>query len=282
MPQATRKWSDIPYAALSPAQRLDIYLPAEGEGPFPVIFRIHGGGFEMGDKDEINLAPWLGARDRGYALVSVNYRLSGEALFPAAVQDVKAAVRWIRAHASEHALDATRVAAVGDSAGGNLAAMLATLEGAALFNDPALGDPAQSCAVQAAVDWFGPIDFLTMDAQRDANGLPPRIPPGPPPSGSPETKYLGAPLADVPDLVRAANPATYLHPGMSPMLIQHGGADPLVPMQQSIEFAKAIEAVVGSGACELDIIEGAGHGTPEFETPENMKRVFDFLDRYLQ
>ena len=294
MAEATRRWSDIPYADCSPAQRLDIYLPGEGEGPFPVIFRIHGGGFEMGDKDDMNLPPWLRGLRHGYAVVSVNYRLSGEARFPAAVQDVKAGVRWLRANGHQYQLDVGRIVAVGDSAGGNLAAMLATSEGAPLFEDAALGNPAHSSRVQAAVDWFGPIDFLTMDAQRDENGLPPDPPPGPGPGFgpapgtsptpglSPEMKYLGAPLAEVPDLVRAANPATYVHPGMPPILIQHGGADPLVPRQQSVDFARVIQARAGAGRGELDILDGAGHGTPEFETAENMERVFRFVDRYLK
>lgn len=280
-------WRDVPYGNRSLAQRLDIYLPAEGSGPFPVTLRIHGGGFEIGDKDDLYLPPWLGALDCGYAVVSVNYRLSGEALFPAAVQDVKAAVRWLRAHASEHRLDARRIAAVGDSAGGNLAAMLATSDGERLFDDPGLGDPAESAAVQAAVDWYGPIDFSSMDEQREVNALPPAppplgLPPGPPPSGSFEASYLGAPLAEVPELVRAANPATYLHSGIPPILIQHGSADPLVPVQQSIEFAELIEQCAGTGRCELDILDGAGHGTPEFETPENMDRVFMFLAKHLR
>jgi acetyl esterase/lipase len=292
MPDTTRKWLDLPYAGASPAQRLDIYLPAEGDGPFLVVLRIHGGAFEVGDKDDVNLAPWLRGLERGYAVVSANYRLSGEALFPAAVQDVKAAVRWLRAHALEHRLDATRIAAVGESAGGNLAAMLATSDGAALFEDVGLGNAGESSAVQAVVDWFGPIDFFTMDAQREVNGLPydpppappaspsPGAPAGPPPGGSPEERYLGAPIADVPDLVRAADPATYLRPDMPPILIQHGDADPLVPVQQSVEFARLIRQVAGEARCEFDVLEGAGHGTPEFETAANMDRVFAFLDRH--
>jgi acetyl esterase/lipase len=296
--QIERKWLDLAYARVSRAQRLDLFLPAEGDGPFPVIVRIHGGAFEIGDKRDFTLAPWLGAVEHGYALASINYRLSGEALFPAAVQDAKAAVRWLRANASEYRLDPTRMCTVGDSAGGNLAAMVATSAGAALFDDASLGNPAHSSAVQAAVDWFGPMDFFTMGGQRDANGLSLDLllapPPGPssvapepeldPASmvdGSPERKYLGAPFEEVPDLVRAANPATYLRPDVPPILIQHGDADPLVPYQQSVDFAAAIERAVGGGRHEFDILEGAGHGTPEFGTEENMKRVFRFLDRYL-
>src|SRR5512137_2443883 len=93
-----RKWLDLPYASLSPAQELDIYLPDEGAGPFPVIFYIHGGAFALGDKRNIEVLPYLHGLAHGYAVVSVNYRLSGEAVFPAGLQDVKAAIRWVRAH----------------------------------------------------------------------------------------------------------------------------------------------------------------------------------------
>jgi acetyl esterase/lipase len=286
-----RKWLDIRYASVSPAQQLDIYLPNEGDGPFPVLLRIHGGGFEMGDKRDVNLPPFLRGVERGYAIVSVNYRLSGEAVFPAAVRDVKAAVRWVKANGTRYSLDGRRVAAWGDSAGGHLAAMVCVTDGVDMFDDPSLGNAEQPSGVQAAVDWFGPIDFSTMDEQRDVNGLPQLLPsPGVVPwpqgspagsQGSPEARYLGAPVAEVPELVRVANPMTYAGPGMPPLLIQHGRLDPLVPVQQSEEFARVIRERVGAGRCELDILDTAGHGGPEFEADANMDRVFAFLDRHV-
>jgi dipeptidyl aminopeptidase/acylaminoacyl peptidase len=131
------------------------------------------------------------------------------------------------------------------------------------------------------VDWFGPIDFLAMDAHFKATG-PPADWPGPIPTVSPETKYLGAPVEQVPDLVRQSDPTTYLSPAMPPLLVQHGSADPQVPVSQSIDFVQAIAERAGPGRCEFDILPGAGHGSPEFETPENVARVFAFLDRRLR
>ncbi len=104
IPDVGRKWLDLVYAPTSPAQQLDIYLPETGDGPFPVLFYMHGGGFRMGDKRDIYLASYLAGLDRGYALVSVNYRLSGEAIFPAGLQDVKAALRWLRANGAQYRL----------------------------------------------------------------------------------------------------------------------------------------------------------------------------------
>ena len=100
-----RKMFDIAYAELSLAQRLDIYWPADGAGPFPVILAIHGGAFMGGDKRDLQLTPMLAGLDRGYAVVSMNYRMSGEARFPALLHDVKAAIRWVRANAGQFLFD---------------------------------------------------------------------------------------------------------------------------------------------------------------------------------
>jgi acetyl esterase/lipase len=275
----TRKWLDLPYATLSPAEKLDLFLPERGDGPFPVILHVHGGGFEMGDKRDIFLLPYLKGLERGYAVASLNYRLSGEALFPAGLQDLKAAIRWLRANAERLHLDPSRFAACGSSAGGNYAAMLALTDKVASFDDPGLGNLEYPCGVQAAVDWFGPIDFLKMDDQQTESGL-----------GladhsqahSPESRYLGARITAVPDLVRQANPMTYIHKDMPPILIQHGRLDHLVPCQQSVNFAEAIRRIAGPDRVEFEILENADHGDPLFETDENISRMFAFLDKHLR
>jgi acetyl esterase/lipase len=274
-----RKWLDIPYARTSSAQQLDLYLPDTGEGPFPIVLHIHGGAFAIGDKRDLQVLSFLHGLERGYAVASVNYRLSGEAIFPAGLQDVKAAIRWLRAHGGEHALDAGRIAACGGSAGGNHAAMVCVTSGVSMFDDGGLGNAEYPCDVRAAVDMFGPTDFLKMDAQLAANGLGPCDHNQ---ADSPESRYLGAPITEIPDRVRLASPTTYIHQGMSPILIQHGRVDCQVPVQQSIEFARAIEERVGPDRFELDIFENAVHADPAFETDENMTRVFEFLDRYLK
>jgi|WetSurMetagenome_2_1015567.scaffolds.fasta_scaffold07461_5 acetyl esterase/lipase len=273
-----RKWLDVPYARLSPAQQLDIYLPDNGDGAFPVIFYIHGGAFAICDKRDIQVTSSLSALERGYAVVSVNYRLSGEAIFPAGAQDVKAALRWVKAHATEYSLDAGRIAAFGASAGANHAAMIGASAGAPLFEDPALGNAGVSTTVQCVVDWFGPMDFLAMDRQLEESGL---WPADHSEADSPESRYLGAKITDVPDRVALANPMTYVSDAMPPILIQHGTADCLVPYQQSVELAKVIEQRAGRARFELELLQGAGHGDPMFETPENMERVFAFLERHL-
>jgi acetyl esterase/lipase len=273
-----RKWLDLPYAGRSPAQQLDIYLPEEGDGPFPVVLHIHGGAFAIGDKRDAMVNPFLDGLGRGYAVVSVNYRLSGEATFPAGLQDIKAAIRWLRAHRQEYRLNPDRLAACGGSSGGYYAAMVGLTAEVADLDDPSLGNASFHCQVQAAVDWFGPTDFLRMDEQLAASGV------GPCDHGqadSPESRFLGAKITEVPDQVRRASPITYIHRDMPPILIQHGRMDPLVPVQQSIAFAAALAEQVGHDRFEFDILEDAVHGDPLFEAPENVDRVFRFIDRHL-
>lgn len=274
-----RKWLDLPYAGLSPSQKLDIYLPDDGDGPFPVILHIHGGGFEFGDKRDVQVLSYLKGLTRGYAVVSVNYRLSGEAIFPAGLQDIKASIRWLRANSETYHLDGNRIAACGGSAGGNYAAMVCLTDNVTEFDDPGFGNLEYPCSVQVAVDMFGPTDFLKMDAQLEENGF------GPGDHGeadSPESKYLGAKLSAVPLKVELANPMTYIHEHMPPLLIQHGRLDTLVPVQQSMIFVEKLEKYVSHDRFEFDIIEGAGHGDPLFESNENMNRVFAFLDKHLK
>lgn len=270
---------DVPYASLSSSQIMDIFLPENETGPFPVILHIHGGGFEIGDKRDIHLLTLLKGLERGYAIVSLNYRLSGEAIFPAGLKDVKAAIRWLRANSSKYNIDSNRIATFGGSSGGNYSAMVCLTDQVNEFDDVNMGNLNYPCSVQAAVDWFGPTDFLKMDDQLNENGYGP----GDHTDGdSPESRYLGAKLSDVPVLVELANPMTYVHEKMPPLLIQHGRLDTMVPVQQSIMFVEKLQKYVSPDRFAFDIIEGAGHGDPLFETEENMKKVFAFLDSHLK
>jgi len=267
---------DVPYATVSPTQKLDLYLPV-GEGPFPVVVNIHGGGFRFGDKRMVPDGVSRALLEAGFAVASVDYRLSGEACFPAAVQDVKAAVRFLRAQADGYRLDAGRIAAFGQSAGGNLAAMLGTSGGEAQFDDPALGHTGVTSRVQAVVDWFGPTDFLQMAEQAKAQGI--RGGQKYEEADSFESRYLGAPIREVPDRTRQANPVAYVDRDDPPFLIQHGADDPLVPVAQSQLLAEALEAA----GCRVQFVclPGAGHGDrggkPIFESPENLAVVVAFL-----
>jgi acetyl esterase/lipase len=276
-----RKFLNERYAQQSPAQALDIYLPETGDGPFPVILAIHGGAFMGCDKADLQVAPMLGGLQRGYAVVSINYRLSGEAQFPALVHDAKAAVRWLRAHAERFKLDPTRIAAWGGSAGGYQSLMLGVSAGVPELEDLSMGCAEQPSHVQAVVDWFSPVNFGTMDAQLEKNGLLAAVGMRHNEPDSPEAILLGGPITSLPERVRQANPETYLHADMPPFLIQHGDLDPIIPVQQSIDLAARLASLLGPANVTFEIIPGAAHGDPLFETEENVNRVLDFLDERL-
>jgi acetyl esterase/lipase len=275
----TQKWLNVAYATTSTAQKMDIYLPNEKQDKYPVIVHIHGGAFLMGDKADGQLTPVLAALQRGYAVVSINYRLTGEAKFPTQIQDVKAAIRFIRANADKYALKTDKIAVWGGSAGGHLSALAATSGDIKELEDLTLGNPTQSSRVQAVVDWFGPINFLTMDAHFKASG---KGKPDHNDADSPESRLWGKAIQMIPDSVKTANPETYISADDPPFFIQHGSIDKLVPTQQSVEFAEKLTAILGVEKLTFEILEGANHGGPAFGTPENLTKVFAFLDKYLK
>ncbi len=268
-------YRNLAYAPLSPSEQLDLYLPNDGVAPYPVIVAIHGGAFLVGDKGDAQQNGAIEALRHGYAVASINYRMAREAPFPAAVQDTKAAIRFLRANAATYRLDPHRFIAWGDSAGGYLAVMAGVTGNTNAFDDPALGNPDQSSRVQAVIDWFGPIVFADIDGQfrQSGKGMPNHGA-----AGSPESRFLGQTLDQAPEALRArANPLSYLGPDLPPFLIQHGDRDALVPTQQSEELAAALKPRLPSASLELDILAGASHGDQAFETPENLDKVFGFL-----
>ena len=196
---------DIAYASVSDAQKLDLYLPRDASGPVPLIVDIHGGAFFMGDKtmDAEEIAALV---DAGYAVASLDYRLSGEARFPAAVQDVKAAVRFLRASAARFGVDPGRFGPFGPSAGGYLVCMLGVTASTTAFDDPGLRHAHESSAVQAVASWFAPIDYLAVDDQHRANPVCRTRFQSHDAPDSPESRLMAAPIQTIPDADRAASP----------------------------------------------------------------------------
>ena len=272
-------YTDLAYADQSAAQKLDLYIPTTGSGPFPVVIMVHGGGFMFGDKaDGAGLTGVDQLLEAGYAVASINYRLSDEATYPAQIFDSKAAVRFLRANAAEYNLNPERFGAWGASAGGNLVALLGTTCGVAELEGAELGNADQSSCVQAVVDWFGPIDFLAMDEQFAGTSCPATHDA----ADSPESKLVGAPIQTVPELVATTNPMNYITADDAPFLIQNGTADCNIPPVQNQNLAEALSAVIGADNVTYSSLEGAGHGGSEFETAENLQMVIDFLNKYLQ
>jgi acetyl esterase/lipase len=271
--------TDLAYATQSDAQKLDLYIPAAGTGPFPIVIMVHGGGFMFGDKADgaglTGVDQLLGA---GYAVASINYRLSGEAQYPAQIHDAKASVRFLRANAAQYNLNLDKIGAWGASAGGNLVSLLGTTCGTAELEGADLGNADQSSCVQAVVDWFGPIDFLKMDEQFAGTGCPQTHDA----ADSPESKLVGAAIQSVPDLVATTNPMNYITEDDAPFFIENGTADCNIPPIQNKNLADALSALIGTEKVVYISLEGAGHGGSQFETAENLNMVIAFLDQYLK
>ena len=247
LPAGVQSELDIAYAADSPAQKLDLYLPTgTAAAPRPAIVVVHGGGWRGGDKQRGQWAriPAQYASD-GYVAISVNYRLTGEAPWPAQIEDVKAAVRWLRAHAEKHAVDVDRIGAYGNSAGAHLVSLLGLvkqsdgLEGSGPHQE-------QSSMVQAVCASATPTDFLNW---REPGAVPERL----------GRTFLAGPGDTLRDRARQASPITYARGDAPPFFLIHGTADRTVPIGQSDRFAKALRAA-GAEQVRYMIFDDETHG----------------------
>jgi len=268
---------DIEYAQVGNISlRLDLYLPGS-EGPHPLIVWIHGGAFLGGDKARIFWTPLPNLTERGYAIASINYRLSGQATFPALVQDAKAAIRWLRANAGKYRIKADRIVVGGESAGGYLSAMLGTTGDVAALEDLTMGNPKESSRVQGVVDFFGPSDFLQMDAGAPRPCEKPQVHNVP---QSPESRLLGCSLQTCPEKVRMANPITYVSKEDPPFLILHGTGDCLVAPNQSQLLYDALRTA--GVRADLHLLPDLAHADKLFLTDDNEKLVNAFLESVLK
>lgn len=270
---------DVAYDTVSPAQKLDLYFPETGDGPFPLVLHIHGGGFGMGDKRDDHMDTYLKLLDYGLAVGSIEYRLSGEAIFPAAVLDCRQAVRFVRRHAADYSIDPERIGVLGGSAGGNLAAML----GMNIPNGAFPGEEGKtfdgSCAVRFAVDQFGPIDFRHMDDQARANGVSFADHDE---ASSAESSYMGGALPTLADeWLAKANPTTYINEGMAPLLVQHGCLDRLVPFAQSVNFVHAICRKLGYGRVDFVPLPTADHEDKQYGEDWNLRYLAQWIKAHL-
>ncbi len=255
------------------ARLLDLYLPAGKDGAHPLVVFVHGGGWVCGSKADCPQSLG-GLLRKGFAVASISYRLSRDARFPAQLEDCKAAIRWLRAHAADYRLATDRIGVVGPSAGGHLVALLGTTGGTRDFD---VGENLKfSSAVQAVVDCYGPIDLAQMDAHR-LSGSKIRHNA----SDSAEARLLGGPVQDPENraAVRRANPLTYLTSSAPPFVIIHGDADPMVPHYQSELLYAALVTV--HVPVHFVTIHGGGHGE-RFPVPEISLIEEAFFDRTLR
>lgn len=273
LPDGVTLKKDLPYAGTeNPRQRLNLLLPKnpKSKRPLPVIVYIHGGAWLAGDRvvGHHRLARYVASGH--YAGVSVGYRLTGEAIWPAQIHDCKAAIRWIRAHAAKYNFDPNKIGVTGDSAGGHLVAMLGTSGGNKTLEGDLGSHDKVSSQVQCVVDQYGPSDLLAMKdypSRLDHDG--PR---------SPEGKLVGGRVSENKRVATAASPITYVSAEDPPFLILHGNQDTIVPYNQSQRLAAALKKA--KVECYFITIDGGGHGG--FRNPEIAKRIGQFFDRNLR
>lgn len=241
-------------------QTLDLYVPA-GKGPFPLVFWIHGGGWHSGGKLEsgINLA--LKFLPKGFALASINYRLTGDAPFPAQILDCNAALAYLRHDAARYRIDPDRVGVLGHSAGAHLAALMACTGNEKRFSS----DPQASLRVQAAVCWAIPADLDRDRGQWPATSMMYNAENAPLWGLFPNKSYDG-------EFARMASPASYVHADVPPMLIVHGQKDELVPPGQASAFAESLRKAGTS--ITLRLVPDRGHDVMNAESIEEAIRFF--------
>ena len=235
VPDSVEVKSDVNYAGdTSAAHLLDLYLPKKtSDKPRPLIVFIHGGGWQQGDKTEIVGLLFALIQDGSFAGASINYRLSGEAKWPAQIHDCKGALRWLRAHANEYNFDPEKVGIMGISAGGHLVSLIGTSGGVAELEGTVGGNAEQSSRAQCVINLCGVGDMLTIKAQGTI--LDPELP------NAPFFKLFGGPLSEHVKEATAASPVTYITADDPPFLHVHGTKDTLVPIAQSLEFSAALK-----------------------------------------
>lgn len=270
---------DVPYASEHEHQKMDIIIPNEGEGPFPVVINIHGGAWFFGDKRNIHTRSGIQLAFEGYAVATINYRLSGDAKWPAQIYDCKAAVRFLRANAEKYNLKTDKIGVISNSAGGHLAAMLATTEGQSEFEDLSMGNSDFSSSVEAVATWYGVFDLFNTEEYKkqltrvgetfkyEDDGVTDRL--------------MGCKLKGNEDKYADASPISHINKNMPPMLIQQGTSDAVVPYLQAIEFFNKYVKYCGDENVHIDLLETAIHGDEAFRTDENMHKVLKFLDKYV-
>jgi acetyl esterase/lipase len=246
---------------------LDLYMPHEKKDPFLIVW-VHGGAWRSGSKE----LPPLGMLNFGYALASINYRLSEEASFPAPIYDIKASIRFLRANAKKYGYRSDKIIIWGSSSGGHYAALIGTTN-----NDNELEGNIgeylnESSSVQAILDFYGPSNFMTILNQSTPHGISVRVPA--------LTLLLGKPVEQVPELARQASPVYQVDSTSPPIFIVHGDQDIQVPVNQSLELMAAYKK--NNLQFQIEIIPGAGHGGDAYDKKELMETMNKFLETVLR
>ena len=276
-----QQWHDIAYMD-GERHTLDVYLPNEGQGPFPVIVDIYGGGLIFGDKSSHKLEPALRLLDKGYAVVSVDYSLIHQKDFPFQIYEIKAALRFLRAHADEYQLDMNRVALMGESSGAHLAVMTGVTASVDALQNPFMGDDNnQPETVNAIIAMYGPYEFDQFVDQFNESGVTPKYAE----TGTAESfegqMFNQQAPKDVPQRVKMYSPKMYFNAEMPPILAFAGTADAVVLYQQTVNMINGAREFVSEDKAVLHLVEGTGHGPADYMSPEFTDEKAAFLAKWI-
>ena len=265
------RYVDVSYGPL-PEHMLDIYLPDNAETPCPTLMYIHGGGWTMGDRRLCALDSVIGLLERGWAVLSIDYRLAPHIVFPENVFDVKAALAWLYAHGAEYGLDRDRLAVAGDSAGGHLSLMAGFTQYRAEYSgDLELPLP----EIKAIVSLYGPtdmgVDFKQSFSESGVKTIPPM------PGGEErDINKLAFGTTHHP-LLSLNSPINLVTPDSPPVLMLHGHQDAVVPYQQSVILGERMDKICGQGRAKMIIYPDRNHSDPAFLTGESVAVIAEFL-----
>lgn len=250
--------------------KMDIFYPNSVDGSMPTLIFVHGGGWRGGDKIRVERQPELSTlRDLGFFVVSVNYRLAPEYQFPAMIEDVKCAVRHLRANADQYGIDASRIGAWGTSAGGHLVSLLGVTDEGVFEGDGGYAE--QSSRVQAVIDLYGPVDLAAMyDNRRSQQNL---------------MNVVFNAEGPEDEMIQQASPVNHVTPDDPPFLLLHGELDETVPLSQSEIFLEVLNEV--GVPASLVVVENGGHGFNDAHeirptTQELAEMVIDFFETHLK
>jgi len=265
MDQFAKKVMNVPYVdkAVSVRQQLDIVYPEETIGPYKVVVVLHSGGWYSGDKQAESIAPIVEVINQGYALVSVNYRLSSEARWPAQLHDVKAAIRFLRANMDTYRLDTEKVVVWGIQAGAHLGLMLAATNDLPEHEDLTQGNPGLSSRVDGVVAWSPFTDLTTLSSA----------------SFPMANRLMGFNVKSARDRALTASPLNFVTNQFPPALLVHGTADSIAPYQQSVKLLHKINLETGDLRAELVTFEEGIHNDPMLRTSVNVLNNLDFEDK---
>ncbi len=268
----TRTWTNVSYSSVSSTCKLDVFLPATGDGPFPVVIWIHGGAFKMGSKS--NPQSKTALNNAGFAVVSIDYRLSSEAIWPAQLNDLKACVKFLKTNATTYSLNPNKIASWGASAGAHLSLMM----GAALASDPAT-------RIQATVSWFPPMHFYYQDEDMVLSGTS-RCTGANGDANSPESALIGAQVSTHKALCDAASPISFVDTmnvttPLPNFLLMHGGKDCNIGANQSVRFNNAVKTRFGDAKSQYIFLANGTHGGGDFTLTSTETTVINFLKAQL-